>query len=206
MACENCGTSVLVPPNRFQKFRFCSRKCGWHYKAKHERAECRCATCGKDFTVPLLRRSTARYCSTSCYYKAMSKKGGVTLTCTVCGSEYHRSPSHLRYKVQTCSLKCSGIARRAERPTSKDFPSVRNWMKRNGNIHRCARCGYAEVPDILVVHHKDRNRTHNDLSNLEVLCPNCHSLEHLRENLLGWTHKSTKRAKTHPKRHRLSRS
>jgi 5-methylcytosine-specific restriction endonuclease McrA len=46
---------------------------------------------------------------------------------------------------------------------------------------------------ILVVHHKDRDRTHNALPNLETLCPNCHSLEHLREYRQGWKHKSTKR-------------
>ncbi|MGN6312532.1 MAG: HNH endonuclease signature motif containing protein [Rhodanobacteraceae bacterium] len=79
-------------------------------------------------------------------------------------------------------------------------------MKRNGHVNACSRCGYSEVKDILVVHHKDRNRTHNDLANLEVLCPNCHSLEHLRENHRGWNHRSTKRSKTHPTRRPVSRS
>jgi 5-methylcytosine-specific restriction endonuclease McrA len=45
-------------------------------------------------------------------------------------------------------------------------------------ISKCERCGYSEHPEILGVHHKDRNRHNNDLSNLEVLCPTCHSLEH----------------------------
>ena len=28
----------------------------------------------------------------------------------------------------------------------------------------------------LELHHKDGNRYNNDLENLEILCPNCHSL------------------------------
>jgi hypothetical protein len=31
------------------------------------------------------------------------------------------------------------------------------------------------------VHHRDRNRTHNDEENLELLCPNCHYEEHYLE-------------------------
>lgn len=51
-------------------------------------------------------------------------------------------------------------------------------MKRRGMIVSCARCGFDAEPAILGVHHIDRNRRNNALTNLEVLCPNCHSLEH----------------------------
>ena len=47
-------------------------------------------------------------------------------------------------------------------------------------ITQCQRCGYNNEPLILGIHHKDRNRHNNDISNLEILCPNCHSLEHLK--------------------------
>jgi len=40
--------------------------------------------------------------------------------------------------------------------------------------YSCEVCSYVKVPEILHVHHKDRNRSNNDLSNLQVLCPNCH--------------------------------
>ena len=41
----------------------------------------------------------------------------------------------------------------------------------------CAICGYANKY-ALEVHHIDRNRTNNDISNLLILCANCHTLEH----------------------------
>lgn len=39
----------------------------------------------------------------------------------------------------------------------------------------CERCGSKEF---LVVHHKDRNRSNSDPSNLETLCKSCHQIEH----------------------------
>lgn len=44
---------------------------------------------------------------------------------------------------------------------------------------KCERCGYNKFPEILVVHHKDRNRKNGGKENLELLCPNCHEEEHL---------------------------
>ena len=45
--------------------------------------------------------------------------------------------------------------------------------------HRCECCGLTEWlghPVPLELHHKDGDRTNNTLSNLELVCPNCHAL------------------------------
>lgn len=44
--------------------------------------------------------------------------------------------------------------------------------------HKCESCGLTEwlgQPIPLELHHKDGNRDHNELSNYELLCPNCHA-------------------------------
>lgn len=44
--------------------------------------------------------------------------------------------------------------------------------------HRCEKCGLSEwnnLPITLEIHHKDGDPLNNDLSNLELNCPNCHS-------------------------------
>lgn len=51
---------------------------------------------------------------------------------------------------------------------------------------KCERCDY-DKREILVVHHKDRNRKNNVLENLELICPNCHGEEHYLEN--SWLNK-----------------
>ena len=46
------------------------------------------------------------------------------------------------------------------------------------NSGGCKLCGWNEYPEILVIHHRDRNPRNNQPSNLVVLCRNCHSLVH----------------------------
>ena len=44
--------------------------------------------------------------------------------------------------------------------------------------HQCECCGNSEwmnQPIPLELHHKDGNKNHNELSNYELLCPNCHA-------------------------------
>ena len=47
--------------------------------------------------------------------------------------------------------------------------------------NKCSRCGWGEINTYtgkvpLQVHHIDGNPNNNDISNLALLCPNCHSL------------------------------
>lgn len=39
----------------------------------------------------------------------------------------------------------------------------------------CAHCGFG-IRDVLEVAHLDGNRSHNDVANLAILCPNCHKM------------------------------
>jgi len=42
----------------------------------------------------------------------------------------------------------------------------------------CAHCGFG-IRDVLEVAHIDGNRSHNDVKNLVILCPNCHKMHDL---------------------------
>src|SRR6266436_3613409 len=58
----------------------------------------------------------------------------------------------------------------------------------NKNLHKCERCSFEDHTEELPRHHKDRDRTNNDPSNLEILCKTCHGIEHMQErdrDLLG---------------------
>jgi predicted amidophosphoribosyltransferase len=57
---------------------------------------------------------------------------------------------------------------------------VRRYILESAN-YKCVKCGWGEknifsgtIP--LDIHHKDGNHLNNTFDNLEVLCPNCHSL------------------------------
>lgn len=50
------------------------------------------------------------------------------------------------------------------------------------DIIKCERCGYVDYfKEELPRHHKDRNRSNNDPTNLEVLCRTCHGAEHFND-------------------------
>lgn len=66
--------------------------------------------------------------------------------------------------------------------TSKDIQSnkVRIKLLEEGlKLHKCENCGLEEwmgQPIPLELHHIDGDKTHNELSNYQLLCPNCHAL------------------------------
>jgi predicted nucleic acid-binding Zn ribbon protein len=71
--------------------------------------------------------------------------------------------------------------------------AVRRYLLEEAN-HRCSKCGWCEVHPItgkipLEINHIDGDAHNNKRENLEVLCPNCHSLT---PNFRGLNKKSTR--------------
>ncbi len=177
--CAHCKDVFMVPEYRKNTAQYCGRSC----MALAARIEitANCNECGTEFTHIASRANKAKYCSPKCYHKAMHKKGSVENSCAHCGKKFLSSPSEKR---KYCSRACvNKVAKSKWVPT---FTTVRKTMLARGMVLKCERCGYDAEQKILGVHHKDRNRKNNDLSNLEVLCPNCHSLEHMKHTPHGF--------------------
>jgi hypothetical protein len=169
--CLQCKTPFYVPNYRLLTAKYCSRQC-LALSARQHISAC-CAVCNHDFTHISSRSNKAKYCSRTCYYKAQRLKGSVTVICKHCSTPFQTSPSHHRIY---CSRACINKSQKAI--WSPVFTTVRKSLKRRGEISACDNCGYDKHPEILGVHHKDHNRKNNERSNLAILCPNCHSLEH----------------------------
>lgn len=64
----------------------------------------------------------------------------------------------------------------------KSSSNVKNRLINNGlKEYKCEQCGINEWNEkriVIELHHKDGDPTNNVLSNLELLCPNCHSQTH----------------------------
>lgn len=109
--------------------------------------------------------------------------------CKRCGKELSANQRNNSY----CSTHCAGLAKKEEmivRWRENEISGlnkgnqlshfVRNYLLEKSG-HRCELCGWGEknpttglVP--LEIHHIDGNYFNNVESNLQVLCPNCHSL------------------------------
>ncbi len=114
------------------------------------------------------------FCSVACFDKKRSKG----IPCIVCSKLVLR-----KFHKKTCSRACSNINRtgtkyKMNRP--KDKVVYMDGLKMRLLIERgdtCQRCSFSNT-ELLIIHHVDRDRTHNDLTNLELICPNCHAAEH----------------------------
>jgi hypothetical protein len=101
--------------------------------------------------------------------------------CEHCGNEALQT-SHKRVQ-RFCSTSCARRTCNAEKKAANRQQGVYpNGREAKEALLRdrpaCRRCGWNEEPQILELHHADRNRRNNHLSNLRLLCPTCHTLTH----------------------------
>ncbi len=146
-----------------------------------------CAFCKNEYDRPKrlytqsIKHGWRIFCNRECLRQ--SKYVGKKYNCATCNKETYRSPSELKSKSGKyfCSKHCSVKNR------NKSLVGPRNKLWKNKSYrglalfdlpNKCNRCNYEQYKEILIVHHIDRNRRNNNIKNLEILCPNCHAIEH----------------------------
>lgn len=65
--------------------------------------------------------------------------------------------------------------RRKERGVNYSKKHRKELIQSRGN--KCEQCSYNNI-NVLEIHHKDRDRSNDTNENIEVLCANCHTIEH----------------------------
>lgn len=110
----------------------------------------KCLYCGKDFVKYQSTRGT--FCCTECFVKYKAQ-------------EYIKNWK-LGVVSGTVCYNCSAY--------------IRTYLLQKNN-YKCEKCGWGELNPAtnkvpLQIHHIDGNSENNVESNLQVLCPNCHSL------------------------------
>ncbi len=145
-----------------------------------------CKLCNSEFKA---RHSIQIYCSKHCSSRGKAKSSPITISCAVCNKSFERYLSDLKNSksgIYFCSRACKGKAQRIGTQIPEILPphygkstAYRALAMRNKE-KICERCGYQDIPEILEVHHRDQNRSNNELSNLEILCPTCHAEVHYK--------------------------
>lgn len=117
------------------------------------------------------------FCGQDCYGTSCRKEN----PCVVCGKLILAS-----LHKKSCSRSCANTNRagiryngRSPKDKVKSQQALKTRLLKDRGTN-CERCGYGKF-EILQVHHKNKDRNNNDLSNLELICPNCHYEEHLLE-------------------------
>jgi hypothetical protein len=173
--CKTCNKEFYLTKSRIDIAKYCSRKC--KDNAYEGGCKINCIVCKNEFLIPKYRLKTAKYCSMNCRNQGLCKFGipNINISCGFCSKIFKDSPSRRRI---FCSKKCSNIYRMSQLDEPKYPNSFRSFWERRGIIIKCEKCGYDKCKEILGIHHIDHNRNNNKRTNLIVLCPNCHSLEH----------------------------
>lgn len=149
-----------------------------------------CKNCNINFES--LKSERRKFCSQSCsakYNNASKEKKYLSNTCKNCNIEIHDKNIY-------CSRKCNKEYEYKERiklwkngelksysgKTKAITPWLRKYILKKYN-NTCNNCGWNELHPIdkkplVEINHIDGNAENNLESNLEVLCPNCHSMTH----------------------------
>jgi hypothetical protein len=157
-----------------------------------------CLQCHKEFDARSqdVNRGFGKYCNQSCaslYQKSHELKPEPNVNCARCGVKFYMNDSKKKNSKsglffcsrahKDAAQKVGGI--QAIQPSHYGTGDPVNTYRRVIFAIKpkvCERCGYDKHEAAIIVHHKDRNRQNNDISNLEVLCAICHAIEHWSES------------------------
>lgn len=171
--CLTCAKPFHVNDYRLKTALYCSKSCS--SKRGKIQIEKNCKICGKAFEAIPFRAKKAKYCSRECYHKGQVGKGMVKSICQHCKCEFESSFYRAR---KFCSQAC--VNKSNIETYVPHFTTIRKHLWKTGQMESCEKCGYHKVKEILGIHHIDENRENNSRDNLMVLCPNCHSLAHMK--------------------------
>lgn len=187
--CEKCGKEH---DGSYGSGRFCCGKCARSYSSsKVDRNKVKivqCIDCGVDLKVSL--HASAKQCKCDdCRKHKKYITGKIYKHCLNCGREL------IKNQKKYCSKECNsehkyltyierwknGLEKGLHGDNGENVNvKIRKYMFLKYN-DSCQECGWSvvnkhtnKIP--LTVHHKDGDYKNNKEYNLELLCPNCHSL------------------------------
>ena len=129
-----------------RKNKFCSPSCGAKHSNRHKKKHKSCKQCNKEI------HHDRSYCSQRCHKDH---------------TKYQKIEQWLKGEIDVSTVQgCSD--------------TIKKYLLEQCN-HKCPKCGWGGVHPVtgkvpLEVNHIDGDSKNNRPENLEILCPNCHSL------------------------------
>ena len=137
-----------------------------------------CENCGKEYH----RKPSPKFCSWACYVASR----WMERTCEHCGKKFMARKVYVaRGQMRYCSVKCGNLAA-IKRPVVEhngDRYTLDNQgyyvASPNKKLHRIIwEEANGPIPDGHIIHHRDGDKTNNDIANLELIAWGVHSRNH----------------------------
>jgi hypothetical protein len=146
-----------------------------------------CEYCHQLFKASLkeVNRGNGRFCSISCSNRFRKRDPVPNVKCAQCKKPFYLNRSKQRNSKSGLFFCCRQHKDQAQRIGGikaiqpNHYGTGYRALAWSKLPNKCNRCNYNKYKKILQVHHIDHNHKNNKLSNLEILCPNCHAIEHL---------------------------
>ncbi len=162
-----------------------------------------CKNCNLVFETrqSYINRGHGKFCSLRCssqhHMRQKSIKHADNCTCSTCGKTFYRTPSQLllsKSGLYFCSRSCKDKAQRIDGMKELHPPhyGTSDGSYRYREIafesyeQKCMDCGFDEHPEVLEIHHIDKDHGNANPKNLAVLCPTCHQVRHFKEGSGKW--------------------
>jgi hypothetical protein len=192
MKCKKCNNDFTEKYSKWSNGEFCSKECATKYsrnQIKKLTKKVNCITCQKEIEVDI--RASSKLCKCDdCrkrYKNKRSKNGTIILNkCLSCSKD----TKHKKYCSSECQQKFHYInyinqwKQNIVDGTKSAGNAISNYVRRYLWIkydNKCSRCGWDKPNPItkrpvLEIEHIDGNSNNNKEENLDLICPNCHSL------------------------------
>jgi hypothetical protein len=140
-----------------------------------------CKKCGNDFT-PI--KGLKDYCSISCRNsRTWNENDKLKKSLSAKKSEKVKKANNNRPNDFWVKIKETRKKKHKEKIINSNYDSLsfnslrfRILYEQNEKCNRCGIDSWLGKPLVLELEHKDGDHFNNDRTNLEMLCPNCHSL------------------------------
>jgi hypothetical protein len=193
MICKQCNKEFFEKYSEWSNGDFCSKSCARKFTNSLVKGTkiVKCITCGKEIEAD--KRTSPIYCKCDdCKKKKPIKKEKIIILCKNCNIEISRWNNSTGYclkcyfKLKTKNTYNNYIFRWKQgienglQGATKISNYIRKYLFEKYN-NKCMRCGWDEINKYtnkipLEVEHIDGNWKNNKEENLELICPNCHSL------------------------------
>jgi hypothetical protein len=147
-----------------------------------------CKRCNKEFNAPVreINRGNGKYCSLTCSARRPKRTKAPNVICAHCGNAFYKTKSKQKVSKSGlffCNRTCKDSAQKIggiKEIQPSHYGSTKNYRRtEKSNLpNKCAHCGYDKHPEVLEVHHINRDHDNNSIENLIILCPTCHQVDH----------------------------